>query len=196
MNKNVSIALDPFFNKPRAYPNQSLIKTNTKAPQKYSLLNKFKRETKQQQRTINNQALRMKTIVEQRDNNLGQGDLESFYLPFPNDKEQLFSMSSRTKRSKSVEVFETQQEEQPKGQTAVMCMAMSVLLCLALVTIIVIAATRIHVRVESTSTPSTTSLRIPGIKTRLLFVKLYRSIQSSYPLLYFFFFSSYCQLKL
>ena len=49
---------------------------------------------------------------QQQEQTLGQGDYESFYLAFPNDKEQLALMSSRTKRPRVTKALETQQEEQ------------------------------------------------------------------------------------
>ena len=48
---------------------------------------------------------------QQQEQILGQGDYESFYLPFPNDKQQLALMSSRTKRLKNANALETRQEE-------------------------------------------------------------------------------------
>ena len=41
--------------------------------------------------------------MEEQGNNLGQGDYESFHLPFPNDKEQLAMMSSRTREQEEEE---------------------------------------------------------------------------------------------
>ena len=51
------------------------------------------------------------TVKQEQEQNMCQGDYESFYLPFQNDKQQLALKSSRTKRLKSANALETRQEE-------------------------------------------------------------------------------------